>query len=146
MPAALIQRSVQVFVVIGHALLPVGRHPHGFLRHAFVVAEQRPDPLRGCGFAGEPGETLTSGQGQGAQRFDQGSFDVHPPAVASSELPVHYGVLPASKNVCAIPDGRVGKVTILGVGTCAVVASQPGDGGIGWLAAGDVVRDIRIVR
>ncbi len=83
---------------------------------------------------------------QGAQRFDQGSFDVHPPAVASSELPVHYGVLPASKNVCAIPDGRVGKVTILGVGTCAVVASQPGDGGIGWLAAGDVVRDIRIVR
>jgi hypothetical protein len=83
---------------------------------------------------------------QGAQRFDQGSFDVHPPAVASSELPVHYGVLPASRNVCAIPDGRVGKVTILGVGTCAVVASQPGDGGIGWLAAGDVVRDIRIVR
>ncbi|WP_374008209.1 IPTL-CTERM sorting domain-containing protein [Delftia lacustris] len=64
-----------------------------------------------------------------------GSFDIDPPAVASSGLPVSY--TSRTLGVCSVSGSTV---TMVGEGHCKVVASQSGDAQ--WLPAADVSMNI----
>jgi hypothetical protein len=67
-----------------------------------------------------------------------GAFEINPPATATSRLPVSYAT--STPAICSVA-GTV--VTMNGVGTCTLVASQPGDSR--YLPAPDVKLDVAIV-
>lgn len=66
------------------------------------------------------------------------SFDLGPPATASSNLPVDYAS--TTPGVCTVSGAAV---TMVSAGTCRLTASQPGN--TLWLAAADVSQDIELV-
>jgi len=76
---------------------------------------------------------------QADQPFTAGaSFDLGPPATASSNLPVDYAS--TTPGVCTVSGATV---TMVSAGICRVTASQPGN--TLWLAATDVSQDIELV-
>ena len=76
---------------------------------------------------------------QADQPFTAGaSFDLGPPATASSNLPVDYAS--TTPGVCTVSGATV---TMVSAGTCRLTASQPGN--TLWLAATDVSQDIELV-
>ncbi|WP_043822491.1 IPTL-CTERM sorting domain-containing protein [Delftia sp. RIT313] len=76
---------------------------------------------------------------QADQPFTAGaSFDLGPPATATSNLPVDYAS--TTPGVCTVSGATV---TMVSAGICRVTASQPGN--TLWLAATDVSQDIELV-
>ncbi|MEJ8293957.1 hypothetical protein WKI45_14105, partial [Delftia tsuruhatensis] len=76
---------------------------------------------------------------QADQPFTAGArFDLGPPAMASSNLPVDYAS--TTPGVCTVSGATV---TMVSAGTCSLTASQPGN--TLWLAATDVSQDIELV-
>ncbi len=69
-----------------------------------------------------------------------GTFTINPAATASSNLPVTYAVSP--NTVCTMGSGTT--VNIIGAGTCAITASQAGNGN--YNAATPVTQNVVIAK
>ena len=82
-------------------------------------------------------QTITFGSANPSPA-DEGSSYV-PQASATSGLPVVFSIAGSSSNVCYINDDTV---NFAGVGTCRLVANQPGNGD--WSAAPGVEQDITV--
>ncbi len=78
-------------------------------------------------FPPQPGQNLVAG----------GRFAIDPPATASSGLPVSYAS--ATPAVCTVSGSTV---TMVGAGTCTLVASQGGNAQ--WLPAADATQNVLI--
>ncbi len=85
-------------------------------------------------------QTITFGSQAGRTYAPGGTFAINPVATASSGLAVAYAVSP--NTVCTMGSGTT--VNIIGAGTCAITASQAGDGN--YNAAASVTQNVVIAK